>query len=139
EVRQDDEDAFDLAAVFRKQVGTFACVGVRLNAAELCILRAEHDRLDGELLEEFDDIFPSFANQHIRKEVAIADNDADSGGVLGHVFSGPRCCIRGSGCVQQQSSLNLLSKAPAQNCKSVTQLHNDQKFIDGYTLWWHSG
>jgi hypothetical protein len=61
-----------LAEEFR----TFASFGVRLNAAQLGVLRRHHDCLDSALAEELENVFACFCHELVGEEIAIADDDA---------------------------------------------------------------
>ncbi|MGC4031260.1 MAG: hypothetical protein QM754_05875 [Tepidisphaeraceae bacterium] len=84
EVRQDDDDAVDLVAVFIEQVCALLRIGERFDTAELGLLRREHDGLDTELGEELFDVFAGLADEHIGEEISVTDDDAESGLGSGH-------------------------------------------------------
>ena len=91
EVGEDDQNAVDLVAVAAKRSAHFAGIGVGFDAAELGLLRREHDGLDTCGLEEGKDVLACFADEDIREEIAVADDDAEGdGGVAGgHVSKAP--------------------------------------------------
>jgi hypothetical protein len=69
-----NKDTFDPIAVLAKQIGARLRVLPGLHRSELGLVFTEDDGLDVKRLKERDEIAPSFCNQLIGEEVAIAED-----------------------------------------------------------------
>src|SRR5690349_20469048 len=111
-----------------EQRSAFARVGVRLDAAELGVLRREHERAHVHLAEEPLNVLACLADQHVGKEIAVAVDDTEGWGPgvlrwlewLRHARFLPRKTAVISRARESGSCGPALSKTPVDLCNLLT-------------------